>query len=108
MVGGRIGLLITVMSLLALFGFISVSPGIAALAGPAVPDGSDLSVKPLRIAFTTTEIGVAQGAHNELQRQGAISSKSDKNRARKRKGQINRNVRKRQKRLDDVLKDRYK
>ena len=60
------------------------------------------------IAFTAAELGVSQGIQQDLQKRQAVGVAQDKKRFRKRSSDINAQIKKRQKALDDVLKDRFK
>jgi hypothetical protein len=74
----------------------------------AVPCTGKAGAERMLIAFTAAELGVAQGIQQDLQKQGAVGVAQDKKRFRKRSGDINAQIKKRQKAIDDVLKDRFK
>jgi hypothetical protein len=60
------------------------------------------------IAFTATDLGVAQGIQQNLHKQQAAGYAQDKKRFRSRKSGIDGKIRNRGKAIDDLLKDKFK
>ncbi len=112
MTNRKIGLAVSVLVVVVLacpaaFGTTSRSaPG--DVVQLAVPSTAKAGAERTLIAFTAAELGVSQGIQQDLQKRQAVGVAQDKKRLRKRSSDINAQIKKRQKALDDVLKDRFK